>query len=59
MVYGAAMDPLLRVQAGSRGLRRQAKVWKGAAVAVVLQAAVNEATPSGQAEAAGHAKICP
>jgi hypothetical protein len=36
-----------------------AKEWKGAATAVMLQAAVVEATPSGQAEVAGHAKICP
>jgi hypothetical protein len=36
-----------------------AKDWKGAAAVVVFQAAVVEATPSGQAEAAGHAKICP
>jgi hypothetical protein len=36
-----------------------AKDWKGTAAAVVLQAAVVEATPGGQAEVAGHAKICP
>jgi hypothetical protein len=36
-----------------------AKDWKGAAVAVMLQAAVVEAAPSEQVEAAGHVKICP
>jgi hypothetical protein len=36
-----------------------AKDWKGAAAAVVLQAAVVKAAPSGRAEAAEHAKICP
>jgi hypothetical protein len=59
MVCGVAMDPLLRVQARSGSLRPQAEVWKGTAVAVVLRAAEVEAAPSGRAEAAGHAKICP
>jgi hypothetical protein len=58
MVCGAAMDPLLRAQARSGGLHRQAKVWRGAARAVMLRAAVVEAAPSGQAEVAGHIKIC-
>jgi hypothetical protein len=42
-------------------LRRpsQQKDWKGMVMAVVLQAAVVEATPSKQVEVAGHAKICP
>jgi hypothetical protein len=39
--------------------RDAAKDWKGAAAAVVLQAAVVEVVPSGQAEAAEHVKICP
>jgi hypothetical protein len=36
-----------------------AKDWKGAAAAVMLRAAVVEAAPSKQGEAAGHVKICP
>jgi hypothetical protein len=36
MVHGAAMDPLLRVQAWFGSLHHQAKVWKGAAAAVML-----------------------
>jgi hypothetical protein len=36
-----------------------AKDWKGAAATVVLQAAVDEAAHSKQAEAAGHARIFP
>jgi hypothetical protein len=59
MACGAAMDSLLRAQAGSRSdsLHRQAKAQRGAAGAVVLQAATAEATaPSGQAEAAGYIK---
>jgi hypothetical protein len=36
-----------------------AKDWKGATAAVMLQAAVVKATPSEQAEVAGHVKICP
>jgi hypothetical protein len=36
-----------------------AKDWKGAAMAVVFQATVVEAAPSGQVEAAGHVKIFP
>jgi hypothetical protein len=59
MVHGAAMDPPLGIQVRSGGLHCQAKVWKGTAIAVVLRAAVVEAAPSRQAEAVGHAKICP
>jgi hypothetical protein len=40
-------------------VRRAAKDWKGAAAAVVLEAIVVKASPSGQAEAAGNVKICP
>jgi hypothetical protein len=57
MACGVAMDSLLRAQARSSGLQRQAKAWRGAARAVVLQAATAEAAPNGQAEVAGHVKV--
>jgi hypothetical protein len=59
MACGAAMDSLLRAQAGSRSsiLRRQAKARRGAAGAVMLQDATAEAAaPSRQVEMAGHVK---
>jgi hypothetical protein len=57
MACGVAMDYLLRAQARSGGLHRQAKAWKGAAGVVALQAAMAKAAvPSGQAKMASHAK---
>jgi hypothetical protein len=54
MDSGAAMDSLLRAQAGSNGRRRQAKAMVGADRAVVLRAATPEAAaPSRLAEMAG------
>jgi hypothetical protein len=59
MACGATTDSLLRVQVESRsnGRHRQAKARKGAARAVVLQAAtVEAAAPSGQAAMANNTK---
>jgi hypothetical protein len=57
MASGAAMDSLLRAQAGSSGRHRRAKAKVGVDRAVVLRAATPEAAaPSRLAETADHDK---